>query len=137
MSPRCFFPESFSERVLRSVRPGVHVRIRPAARTAESIVKMRHFVVSPSPLSANLRKLRPQVRPSRRFVASKRSRAMFFGLFRDSIVRIAYFCDIFAPEPSRPDFRSRSPNEPEFDPKTEPKTIPKRNISAKYPNEMP
>ena len=136
MSPRCFFPESFSERVLRSVRPGGRQGIRPAARTAESIVKMRHFVVSPSPLSANLRKLRSEVRPSRRFVASKRSRAMFFGLFRDSIVRIAYFCDIFAPEPSRPDFRSRSLNDPEFDPKTEPESIQKRNTLTTYLNDI-
>ena len=57
------FPESFSERVLRSVRPGGADGIRPARRSQESIVKMRHFVVSPSPLSSNLRKLIPKCNP--------------------------------------------------------------------------
>ena len=61
--PSSLFPESFSERVLCPVgRVGV-AQIGPAMRFAMSIVKMRHFVVSPSPLSSDLRKLIPKCDP--------------------------------------------------------------------------
>ena len=45
----------------------------------------------PLPLSSKTQISASQVQPSRSFVASKRSRAMFFWLFRGRIVRIAYF----------------------------------------------
>ena len=135
--PSSFFPESFSERVLRSVRPGGGRGIRPAPRTQESIVKMRHFVVSPSPLSSKMQKYSPHVQPSRKLLASKRSRAMFFRLFSGRIVRIAYFCEIFRPEPSRLDIRPRSLKDPKLKPKTDLESIPKLDILTKYHNKIP
>ena len=77
------FPESFSERVLRPVRPGGVLQIFAARRFAESIVKMRHFVVSPSPLSSKMQKYSLKCNPLANFWPQNALARCFFDFFRD------------------------------------------------------